>query len=379
MTTTRRPARVVSPGQVISKELEARGWTQRDLAAITGRPYQAINEIIKGAKQITPDTARELAKAFGTSMDFWMNLEANYRLFLAAQEDKEKEIERRSRLYTIAPVAEMVKRDWIAGSDDTDELENQVCSFLEIQSPSETPAVYARFRISSGRGPEQAALAAWVKRVEQLARLQPVGKYDPERLRANMPQITALAHTAEDTAKVPKTLQDLGVHFLLVPHLSHTYLDGAALYVGERPVVAATLRYDRIDWFWFTILHELAHILLGHSAQLDSLFGEVKGDELGTNPGESEANELARNWLLDPDAFGRFVARVRPYFSKAKIEAFAEAQKRHPGIVLGQLQHLKVVEYKYLRSMLVKVRPYLEEWIDTAVPSVAVDWRNKRE
>jgi addiction module HigA family antidote len=88
MTTTRRPARVVSPGQVISKELEARGWTQRDLAAIMGRPYQAINEIIKGTKQITPDTARELVKAFGTSMDFWMNLEANYRLFMAAKEDK---------------------------------------------------------------------------------------------------------------------------------------------------------------------------------------------------------------------------------------------------------------------------------------------------
>ena len=101
MPTTRRPARVASPGRIITRELEARGWTQRDLAAIMGRPYQAINEIIKGAKQITPETARELAKAFGTSMDFWMNLVANYRLFLAAQEDKEKDIERRSRIYRL--------------------------------------------------------------------------------------------------------------------------------------------------------------------------------------------------------------------------------------------------------------------------------------
>src|SRR3990172_4435237 len=109
MPTTRRPARVASPGQIISRELEARGWTQRDLAAIMARPYQAINEIIKWAKQITPETARELAKAFGTTMDFWMNLEASYRLFLAVQEDKERDIERRSRIYTIAPVAEMIK------------------------------------------------------------------------------------------------------------------------------------------------------------------------------------------------------------------------------------------------------------------------------
>lgn len=95
MNTTRRPARVVSPGRVIRKELEARAWTLRDLVAIMGRPYQTINEIIKGSNQITPDTARELAKAFGTSMDFWMNLEANYRLFLEAEEEKDKEIDKK--------------------------------------------------------------------------------------------------------------------------------------------------------------------------------------------------------------------------------------------------------------------------------------------
>lgn len=369
MTTTRRPARVVSPGQVISKELEARGWTQRDLAAIMRRPYQAINEIIKGSKQITPDTARELAKAFGTTMDFWINLEANYRLFLAAQEDKEKEIERRSRIYTIAPVSEMVKRGWIEGSDDTGELEKQVCAFLDISTPSESPSAYARFRISESHTPEDAAKVTWVKRVEHLAREQPVGAYAPERLRESIAQITALAQTAEDVANLPDTLGSLGVHFLIVPHLPRTYLDGATLFVNEHPVIAATLRYDRIDWFWFTVLHELAHILSGHSAQLDSLFGEVEEDEVGQSQAtESEANEVARNWLLDEDEFNRFIARVQPYFSKAKIETFARSQKRHPGIVLGQLQHRSVVDYSHLRSLLVRVKPYMEDWVDKSFP-----------
>ena len=320
MSTTRRPARVASPGRIITRELEARGWTQRDLAAIMGRPYQAINEIIKGSKQITPETARELAKAFGTTVDFWMNLEANYRLFLAAQEDKEKDIERRSR-------------------------------------------------ISESRGPEDSAKVTWVKRVERLARQQPVGNYDSGQLRENISRITALAQTAEDAKKVPDTLRNLGVHFLIVPHLPRTYLDGAALFVDEHPVVAATLRYDRIDWFWFTILHELAHILLGHSAQLDSLFGETEEAETKrSKAAETQANEIARDWLLDPDALDDFIARVKPYFSRAKIESFANAQKRHPGIVLGQLRHQGVVDYKHLRSRLVKVKPHLEEWVDTPVP-----------
>ncbi len=369
MTTTRRPARVVSPGQVIAKELEARGWTQRDLAVIMGRPYQAINEIVNGSKQITPDTARELAKAFGTSMDFWMNLESNYRLFMAEQEDKEREIERRSRIYTLAPVAELVKRGWIQGSGNIDELERQVCSFLEIMSPFEPPQAYASYRLSENRGPEEAAKVTWVKRVEQLARQQPVAGYDRDRLQESITKLTGLAQSEEDVAKVPDTLRNLGVCFLIVPHLPHTYLDGAALFVGQNPVIAITLRYDRIDWFWFTILHELAHILRGHTTHLDSLFGREgeDGTEL-ISAAETEANELALQWLLDPSALEGFIARARPYFSKAEIEAFAATQKRHPGIVLGQLQHRDVVSYKHLRSMLVKVKPYLEDWVDTPVP-----------
>lgn len=369
MTTTRRPARVVSPGQVIAKELEARGWTQRDLADIMGRPYQAINEIIKGSKQITPDTARELAKAFGTSLEFWMNLEANYRLFLAEQEDKEKEIERRSRIYSAAPVRELVRRGWIRGSDKTDELESQVCAFLGIATIEETPAVFAQLRISSERGPEETAKIAWIRRVEQLAREQAVGEYDPQRLRSSIPQITNLTRKAEDVARLPAVLNDLGVHFFIVPHLPHTYLDGAALFVNDHPVIAVTLRYDRIDYFWFTVFHELAHILLGHAAHTDSLFGDKEEGIDGINrDAEGEANELARKTLLDPRALERFIADVQPYFSKAKIEAFAAEQGRHPGIVLGQLQYRQVVGYKHLRLLLEKVGPYLQAWIDVPTP-----------
>ena len=78
-----RPARLVLPGRILKQELEAPGWTQRDLAAILGRPEQAISEIITGSKQITPETSVELGQAFGTSPEFWHNLETNYRLELA--------------------------------------------------------------------------------------------------------------------------------------------------------------------------------------------------------------------------------------------------------------------------------------------------------
>ncbi len=81
MTQKLAPARVPAPGRILSRELEARDWTQKDLAAIMGRPVQTINEIIWGILQITPETAIELSQALGTTPEFWTNLEAKYRDF----------------------------------------------------------------------------------------------------------------------------------------------------------------------------------------------------------------------------------------------------------------------------------------------------------
>lgn len=83
MSHTLTAARVPAPGKILSRELEARGWTQKYLAEIMGRPVQTINEIIRKSKQITPKTAIELSQALGTSPELWTNLEAKYGLHLA--------------------------------------------------------------------------------------------------------------------------------------------------------------------------------------------------------------------------------------------------------------------------------------------------------
>lgn len=91
---TRTAAEVFRPGEYIREELEARHWTQSDLAAVLKRPLQAVNEIINGKKRITAETAKELSAAFGTSADFWLNLESIYRLAMA--KDPDPEISRRA-------------------------------------------------------------------------------------------------------------------------------------------------------------------------------------------------------------------------------------------------------------------------------------------
>jgi HTH-type transcriptional regulator/antitoxin HigA len=354
-----KPARVFPPGRILNREIEARGWTQKDLADIMNRPPQVINEIIKGTKQITPETAIQLSKALGTSAIFWQNLEANYQLYLAKKQKDDSDIERRSRLYTIAPVAELIKRQWIPPTDSLDELEQVICEFLGINSPSEDPVLAANFRHNNQLNPEETSLIAWKKRVEYLVKKQEVSDFKIEQFKIAIPSIIACAEEEEMIAKIPKILKDLGIYFIIVPHLNKTYLDGATFYVDNNPVIALTLRYNRIDSFWFTLMHEIGHIFAGHKGiYLDDL------THLEDNKQELEANKLAKDWLISPNSFTEFIKKNNPKFSGKVITNFAKIQQIHPGIILGRLQYEGLVDYKNLRKYLVKVSPYLSNWID---------------
>jgi HTH-type transcriptional regulator/antitoxin HigA len=362
MTQTLIPARVSSPGRIVARELEARGWTQKELAEIMGRPYQTINEIIQGYKQITPETAIELAQALGTSAEFWTNLEAKYRLYIAQKEangpSDTSDISRRSRLYTFAPITEMIKRGWIQKADSIDGLERQVCNFFDINQIGESPKLAVNCRQSEIRDPEIQAQLAWMKRVETVTREQRLPTFDRAKLVAAIPEILSLSAQLENVALVPDKLLSLGVHFAIVPHLNKTYLDGAAFYIEDKPVVALTLRYKRIDNFWFTLMHELGHIFAGHQGSyLDNL------DDLEVNQEETEANHLAADWLFNPRKLSSFVKNTAPYFSAAEIKKFAVAQNRHPGILVGRLQRDKTIPYKNHAKFLVPVDKLLTPWI----------------
>jgi len=364
MDIERMPARRMPPGRTIRRELEARGWTQKDLAMIMGRPEQAISEIINAEKQITPQTAIELSKAFGTSAEFWINLEANYQLWLAAREEEPKPIERNARLYSLAPVSELKRLTWLPDTDDIDELERAYLDLMAIRSLDRTPSPVVSLRKSGVKDADSRHQVIWIKRVEHLVRDQRVGRFAATSLKKAMPRLLQYSEKAEDAVEVPGFLMALGIRFALVPHLSKTYLDGAVFRLDGNPVVALTLRYDRVDCFWFTLTHELAHLVAGHQgAFLETIYdrqGPVGREEAG-------ADKLARDWLVDPEKYNSFVERTRPSYSGRKIREFAGSIGRHPAIVLGRLQFDKEVGWKSLRSLLEKVKPVLRDFYDKPI------------
>ncbi len=353
---------VPSPGEIIRDELEARGWAQEDLANIMDRPIQAINEIINAKKEITTETAIELGAAFGTSAEFWLNLEKDYRLWMEKQEVEKEEtdkIRRRSRIYALMPVRKLQKLGWIKKTRDIDQLEKEVCEFFNLDNLFSDPVLcVANFRLSLERGAEEMSVRSWVRRVEQITEHKDITSYDADQFDYMVEDLLELSISTKDIAKVPSILNKYGVQFVLLDHLPQTYIDGGAFWIKGQPVVVLTLRYDRIDSFWFTIMHELGHVKFGHDGHVDDL---TKLDEISNN--DEIANKWATKKLINQVAFELFIAKNQPRYSKKAVEEFANRINRHPGIVVGQLQHINEISYSSMRKYLAKVREYLEPWI----------------
>lgn len=356
---------VFPPGEFIREELRARGWTQSDLANILGRPVQAVNEIIKGKKTVTPETALGLAAAFGTSAEVWLNLENTYRLSLVKSDPHD--VSRRSRLYSLVPAKELIKRGWIDASDDLDRLEQQVCQFLDIDSIDQEPRFAFVARKSGDYKQFSSAQIAWFCRARQRACQSKAKRFDRQKFRAQVHLLPRLSRNENGLRELPVAMANLGLRLVIVEHLPKTYIDGAAFWLNqESPVVALSIRYDRIDYFWFTLMHELAHISL--DARCTGYVDEnLVGPSAETNAAkprsEQEADHRASEWLVRSEALEEFIRRTRPYYSRGRIVGFAEEIGVHPGIIVGRLQHLREIEYSHNRALLTRIRKTLMEVI----------------
>ena len=359
----RRPAEVFPPGEFLKEELEARGWTQTDLAEILGRSVRLVNEIIAGKRGITPETAEALGDAFETSAQVWLNLESAYQLWLVRQKDdigKNADISRRARLFSKAPINDMIRRGWLERSPNVDVLEKRLLDFFGIESLDDPTHFWAVARKSTSYGEITPAQNAWLFRAKQLARTVPAGTFSQAKLVETIERLRMLLFNAEEIRHVPRVLADAGVRFLIIQPLPQTRIDGACFWLdGNSPVIVVSLRFDRVDYFWHTVIHEVGHVKNKDGIDNTTLDTDLNGRDASSNEKpsyEKAADDFAVETLIPQDRLNDFVIRVRPLYSKLRIIAFANLMKVHPGIVAGQLQHRGEISYSSNRDMLTKVR-----------------------
>lgn len=338
----RVPAEVFPPGEFLADELEARGWTQTEFAEIIGRPQKLVNDIVNAKRSITPETAADFAAAFGTSAQFWMNLESAWQLSKVPPRDDS--IARAAKLRERFPVREMVKRGWVAipdhiidGQHRTSAIEACIADFFGLKSIDD-PIEFKHAARRNYRSEVTAAQWAWIFRVNQLATALQVPRFSEATLRARVADLERLMTEPEEIRHVPRILMDCGVRLVIVEPIPGSEIQGVCFWIDNKsPVIGLTLKGDQIDKFWFDLWHELSHVLNGHGKD-----GLIIEDFDQNSPDENEkiANRDAANHCVPIGPMKDFVLRHNPMFSEKNMVGFARIVKRHPGIVAGQIQRL---------------------------------------
>lgn len=357
MTDQLVPAEVFSPGEFLSEELEARGWSQQEFAEILGRPANAVSQIINGKRAITPSTAKELAAALGTSPMLWMSLDASYRLHYTEPPPKRIAVE--ARIRSIYPVRDMIQRGWIEHSETPEVLEARVLDFFGVESVDERPTFRMAARAGISGSEDLAELSnqqmAWLFRVKRIADTMQVPAYSETTLREALGRLEALMSEPEETRHVPRILDECGVRFVVVEPFAGSNIDGVCFWLNSwQPVVGMTLRYDRIDNFWFVLRHELEHVLK-RDAALDT---DLTPRSSAVREQEKLADDAAASFGVTEEILDSFIRRVDPLYSERRVVAFALKNGVHPGIVVGRLQY-RLGRFNFLRKYLVGIREHV--------------------
>jgi len=363
----RVPAEVFPPGEFLRDELEARNWTQQELADILDRPPRLISELIAGKRAITPETAKGLGEAFGTSPDYWMNLESQYQLSKVTVPNDH--VARKARLYTQFPVREMLRRGWVRPSESVEVLEQRFCEFFNIADVSGAPELSHAAKKTHVMADTTPLQLAWLFRVRAIANQQVVPTYSKAKLLAAIEALHKLILSPEEVRHAPRILAETGVRLVFVESLAGSKMDGACFWLDDtKPVIGMTLRFDRIDNFWFVLRHEIEHVLredgkAENRAVIDTDVGGDSKDELPEC--ERIANAAGADFCVPSAELDDFIARVQPYFSEERVLRFAQRIQVHPGLVVGQLQR-RLGRHDFLRKHQVKVRSFV-------LPSADVD------
>lgn len=351
-----------NPGEAIQAELARRGWIHDDLARVLGRHRPDVTNLISGKRAISPEIAVELSAALGQSPDYWLGLESVRQLSLVNGDAAT--VVRRKRLYEMAPVREMERRGWIAPAQDVDALDGELCRFFGVSSLDEEPRISVAPRGIKSSAKLTVEQRAWVFRARQIASAMPTVPFEQSRMPALKKRLREIAAYPEEARHVSRAFSEHGIRFVVVETLPGGSIDGAAFWLREdAPVIALSMRYDRVDWFWFTLCHELSHVVHADAWSVDDRL--VGPDEFPVQPGiEQRANAEAATTLIPKETLDSFIQRVGPLYSKTRVIQFAHTIKIHPGIIVGQLHHRQEIKPNAHRDVLVKIR---ERVLSTAV------------
>jgi HTH-type transcriptional regulator/antitoxin HigA len=319
----------IDPIDAVRFRMDQVGLSRRDLIPYLGSKSK-VSEVLSGKRPLTLAMIRALHDGLGIPAD----------VLLRRSPDTEPDSEAESLDWSRMPIKEMAKRGWLRATPE--QLRRDRASlaqrwFADIGQPQPAALFRTSRHTRSAREMDRYALTAWTARALQLAAKQRMGvTTEPTSIDAAfMAEVAHLSVLDNGPAAARDYLSKHGVALVIESHFPRTYLDGAAIF-GDGTVIGLTLRHDRLDNFWFTLMHELAHLALHARSGTDAYYDDLEATS-EPDSREREADELAADALIPKAAWSAWNREAR--HSAADVVAFARSVRVHPAVVAGRLRH----------------------------------------
>ncbi|MDR1320416.1 MAG: HigA family addiction module antidote protein [Gracilibacteraceae bacterium] len=335
-----QPRKAIHPGRAIERLLGDMGMSQKWLSERTGLTEKHISKMINGEAAITEDTAVRLENVLGGSAKFWANLDSNYRTTKAKIEQERRAAAEIEMLGDI-PYTDLVNLVWVEKTNNKVERVLNLWKFFGVNSLSQIPLTQkVAFRQTVDRNLNAYALAAWLRKGEMEANGLQLPEYSEDRLLSSIRTIRRLTYDAPEDFydRLKKILQEAGVGLVAVKNPKNTSVHGATRWYGRNPLVQLSIHGKNADKMWFSLFHEIGHIVKHGKREQFISFDKMESDER-----EDEANEFASEALLPKTEFDEFVSKCD--FSITAVNKFASRAEISPDIIMGRLEHDGLVPY----------------------------------
>ncbi|HAX49310.1 MAG TPA: HigA family addiction module antitoxin [Ignavibacteria bacterium] len=333
------PQLVLHPSETLKEKLEEIGIGPKEFALRTDKPEKTITAILNGSSSITPDMAVQFENVLGIPAHFWLNKQRSYDEFLARE--KRKTVVKQALSWAAKfPVSDMCKKHWIQNVNNNEEKAISLLYFFGFSNHKAWESYYynrelkVAFRISLAHVNEPYAISAWLRKGELQASELKASSFTEKKLKGCLKDLkNIMVHQDSNFfSTVQNICLNAGVKVVHTPCLPKAPINGAARWINDTPLIQLSNRYKRNDIFWFTLFHEIGHILL--HGKKDIFLEDIEYPNLDTKK-EVEANEFAGNVVLTEEQYSEALNLKR--FSVAAIIALAEKFNTHPAIIIGRL------------------------------------------
>lgn len=333
MMTSNEKYIAIAPGMTIKEMIDDRGMTQRELAMRMDMSQKHISKLINGEVALTPEVAERLESVLGTPASFWNNLEAKYQEILTKIR-QENSLEDETELARNIPYAKMAKRGWVPETRSLAEKILNLRKFFEVANLNlilKEPALNsAVWRKTIRDGKKMLASLCWAQQVRRSARNIEVGKLDINGLREAIPNLKAMTTLPQERfeSELKQQLASRGIALVLLGHIEGSTINGVTFKDGGKTIIGITSRGKYADQFWFSLFHEIGHVIANDY------------DQEGNESIENKADQFAQNSLIPDEYISLFIQRQKgKTVSANSIRSFAEFAGVSPGIIVGRLQN----------------------------------------